>query len=107
MNSRDKGARGEREFAAFLRERGVAARRGQQFSGSPDSPDVVIESGLSVAVHFEVKRTERLSLYPAMEQAKKDSSHNQIPIVAHKKNRKQWLAVLSADDLIALLKAAK
>jgi hypothetical protein len=27
-----------------------------------------------------------------------------MPIVAHKKNGKQWLAVLALDDLITLLK---
>ena len=37
MNSRRKGKVGEREFAALLREHGFDARRGQQFSGSPDS----------------------------------------------------------------------
>ena len=36
MNSRRKGKVGEREFAALLRENGFDARRGQQFSGSPD-----------------------------------------------------------------------
>ena len=33
MNSRNKGKRGEREFAALLREHGFDARRGQQFAG--------------------------------------------------------------------------
>ena len=33
MHSKQKGARGEREFAEFLRDRGIEAGRGQQFSG--------------------------------------------------------------------------
>jgi len=33
INSRQKGARGEREWAAKCREEGYDCRRGQQFSG--------------------------------------------------------------------------
>ena len=57
-NSRDKGARGERELAAELhRLFGVTARRGVQYQGGTDSPDVVSDFD---EIHFEVKRTERL-----------------------------------------------
>ena len=42
MNSRQKGARGERMFRDMFREAGFEARRGQQFSGGTDSPDVVV-----------------------------------------------------------------
>jgi hypothetical protein len=37
MNSREKGKRGERAWRDELRAAGYDARRGQQFSGSPDS----------------------------------------------------------------------
>ena len=60
MNSRQKGKRGEREAAVFLTVNGLPARRGQQFSGSPDSPDVVCP--LLPGVHLEVKRCERTNL---------------------------------------------
>ena len=68
--SRDKGKRGEREIAGLLRDYGYDARRGVQYHGGADSPDVVGLPG----VHIEVKRTETLSLYPAMEQAKHDAA---------------------------------
>lgn len=97
MNSRDKGARGEREFAAFLRERGIEARRGQQFSGSPDSPDVVHSLP---DTHFEVKRCERWEPEKWYAQAVRDAGPNEVPIVAMKKNRGEWLVVLSADDFL-------
>jgi hypothetical protein len=45
MDSRRKGKVGEREFAALLREHGFDARRGVQYSGGVDSPDVVIFGG--------------------------------------------------------------
>jgi hypothetical protein len=55
--SRDKGKRGEREFCELLREHGFDARRGQQFAGGNDSPDVVTD----LPCHVEVKRTETFS----------------------------------------------
>ena len=95
-NSKKKGARGEREFCHFLKEElQIKARRGQQYSGNPEAPDVVTSLD---GVHFEVKRTETLSLYKAMEQAIGDSGEN-IPVVAHKRNRKEWLIIVQGKDL--------
>ena len=95
-NSRAKGAGGEREWAAFLRELGWAkARRGQQFSGSPDSPDVV---GGIPGTHPEVKRVQRLNIHDAMKQAIRDAGL-QIPYVAHRRNRDEWLVTIRAEDL--------
>ena len=60
INSRQKGAAGERELANWLKQyEGVEARRGQQFSGSPDSPDVVHSME---GLHIECKQVEALSL---------------------------------------------
>jgi hypothetical protein len=71
MNSREKGKRGERQWRDELRANGYAARRGQQFSGSAESPDVVCES--LPWIHFEVKAVERLNIEEAMEQARRDA----------------------------------
>ena len=100
MNSRDKGCRGELEWAKFLTDHGYPARRGQQYSGLPDSPDVVCES--LGGFHFEVKRTQRLSLHKAMNQAMDDCGEA-VPVIAHKKNHKEWLVVLTAEDFMRLL----
>ena len=70
MNSREKGKRGERLWRDELRACGYSAKRGQQFSGSPDSPDVVCAE--LDWIHFEVKAVERLNIEDAMEQARKD-----------------------------------
>ena len=97
INSRQKGAQGEREFAAELRKIfGCSARRGQQFSGSPDSPDVVTSIK---GVHFEVKRVEALQLYAALDQSIRDAGTNEIPVVAHRKNRRDWVVVVRLDDV--------
>lgn len=103
MNSREKGARGERELAAFLRERNVEARRGQQYSGSPDSPDVVTSLN---GVHFECKRVEAGNPYDWLAQAQRDAGEGKLPVVAHKRNNKEWIAVLPLHDLVRLLKVA-
>lgn len=101
INSRAKGSYGEREFRDFLRSYGIQARRGQQFSGSGESPDVVHDLD---GWHAEVKRTECLSLYTAMDQATRDaSSKNLIPFVAHRRNKKPWLVILPADQWVQLV----
>ena len=99
MNSRQKGARGEREAAKALREHlGIEARRGVQFSGSEESPDV--KTSLK-GVHFEVKRTEKLSINKAMEQAESDCGEN-VPAVLYRCNNKPWLVILKLADLVRL-----
>lgn len=98
--SRDKGARGEREWAEVCRAGGMAeACRGRQYRGGADSPDV---SGTG-CFHFEVKRNEALRLYPAMEQAIEDCPVGKVPVVAHRKSRKDWLVVLRAEDFFKLI----
>ncbi len=99
--SRSKGKRGERELATELtRVLGVSARRGQQFQGSPDSPDVVTDIQ---HVHFECKRTERFRLYEALEQAQNDAGTEKLPVVCHRQNGKPWVIVLRLDDLPAII----
>ncbi len=100
VNSKLKGNRGELEVAALLRKYGFKARRGQQFSGSPDSPDVKHNIR---GFHIEVKRTETLSLYEAMGQAERDAKASDRPVVFHRRNGKDWLVVMRADDLLKLI----
>ena len=103
MNSRNKGKVGEREFAALLREHGFDARRGQQFSGSPDSPDVV--SDALVWLHVEVKRVQKLNLAEACAQATRDAQGKPW-IVAHRRNREPWFITMDSDALYTLLHKA-
>lgn len=103
-NSRAKGARGERELRDWLRARGHDARRGQQFAGGTDSPDVV--SDLDDVMHIEVKRVERLLLEAAIQQSLRDSSESQISTVWWKKNRGNWVVCLPADHFMRVLEAA-
>jgi Holliday junction resolvase len=102
LNSREKGKRGEREWAECLRSMGFKnARRGQQFSGSPESPDVV--GGIPMT-HAEVKRVQALNISVAMGQAARDAGSQEIPYVAHRRNGEEWLVTVKAKDLIRLAK---
>ncbi len=97
--SREKGKRGEREVAALLKEYGFEARRGQQFRGGADSPDVVHNIP---NVHIEVKLREKLSLYPTLEQALSETFDG-YPVVFHRRNGKRWVVVLYADDFLRVM----
>lgn len=102
VNSKAKGARGERLFRDLCREHGYTdARRGQQYSGANGDADVVGLDG----IHAEVKFVEKLNLRDAMDQSVRDRRDGELPIVAHKTSRKPWLITMRADDWFRLYKA--
>lgn len=97
--SRQKGKRGEREAAAELGSLlGCDARRGVQFQGGPDSPDVVLDG---VNIHVEAKRVEALNLYAAIEQARDDAG-GKVPIVWHRRNGKPSVVIVETSRLVEL-----
>jgi hypothetical protein len=100
INSRRKGAAGEREFASYLREQGwQKARRTQQYAGDPEggSGDVVCTN---FPFHCEVKRCQQIKPEQWMAQAKGDAPEGKIPAVFFRRNgEKKWLAIIEADDL--------
>ena len=102
VNSRAKGCRGERLWRDQLREAGfLKARRGQQFSGGTDSPDVVCPE--LPTIHFEVKNVEAGNPYNWHDQATADAGEK-TPIVAHKRNGRKWLVIMSSDDFFDFIK---
>ena len=101
--SRDKGKNGEREIAHILQEHGYDAHRGQQYCGANGDADVVGLPG----VHIEVKRTESLSLYSALEQSKNDARDNEIPVVFHRKNHQKWVAIMELENFLNMYEEAR
>jgi len=99
INSRAKGARYERELARYLDENGFPARRGQQFAGGSDSPDVVSEE---FPFHIEAKFVEALNLYKAMTQSLRDAG-DKPPCVIHRKKNSESMFTCRLSDLVALL----
>jgi len=119
VNSRNKGKRGEREFAALLTENGYHARRGQQFCGGTDSADVM--SPALPWLHVEVKRVQNLNLTDACAQAERDAQKSgqqkaesgnpngcKAPakpwIVAHRRNHAPWLITMTAETFFELIR---
>lgn len=101
MNSREKGKRGERQWRDELRAQGFHARRGQQFAGGTESPDVVCEE--LRGFHFEVKAVEKLNIEAAMDQARRDGGHK-LPLVAHRRKHRVWLVTMEAETFFRILR---
>lgn len=98
--ARTRGHGAEREIARILREAGYEdARRGAQFAGGPDSPDVIGIPGF----HIEVKRTEKFAIRPAVSQATRDAKGKPW-IIMHRWNFGGWLAVVTLPLLLRLLR---
>lgn len=100
IHSKNKGKLGELEVRDLLRRFGFDARRGQQFAGGGDSPDVIHSM---TGFHIEVKRTESLSLYEAMAQADADRKTHEDAIVFHRRSKKPWLVIMDAERFLALM----
>jgi hypothetical protein len=104
INSRSKGKRGELEAAAEVRKYGYSSRRGQQFSGSGDSPDVIHSVP---GIHLEVKRCEKFRIWVAIDQANEDCPVDKKPVVMHRKNNREWLAIQSFRNFMETQKELK
>ena len=103
INSRAKGARGERLLSKELNKYGYETRRGQQYSGANGDADVVGIPG----IHIECKFTERLLLRDWMEQSVRDAKDGETPVVMHKKSREEWLVTMRLKDWMKLYKEAE
>lgn len=101
IHSKNKGKAGELEVAALLKEFGFEARRGQQFAGGGDSPDVVHNIP---KIHIEVKRVEQFAMWDALAQATRDAADGRMPTVWHRKNKKDWVVVVDAREFLDLMK---
>jgi len=105
INAKKKGARGERLFRDELNAAGFvgSARCGQQGQGGGiDNPDVLCP--MLPDWHWEIKFTQKLQLYKAMEQAVTDSAGKRKPVVASKRKGEEWLVTMKAKDFLEILK---
>lgn len=101
INSKRKGKTGELELARKLRELGYEVRRSVQYNGKEEEGQADL-LGLP-GIHIECKRTEKLNLYEAVNQAKRDSEgKGELPVVFHRRNNCEWLAVMPLEDFIRL-----
>lgn len=99
VNSKQKGARFERQLASKLRDLGYDARRTAQYCGNTgDAADLVGLPGL----HIEAKHQETMRLYEWMAQAKRDAKGKKLPAVFHKKNNAPILVTMELDDFMEI-----
>jgi Holliday junction resolvase len=99
---RRKGLDGEREVAAIFRESGRAVRN---LDGGGDL--LVLEDGgwptVRPALHIEVKRCETARPWAWMAQAESEAPVGTTPVVAFRKSRSKWYALIGLEDLARLL----
>lgn len=105
INSKDKGKRGERAWKEMLEKYGWEARRTgfHQSQQGHDAPDVTCEA---LPAHWEVKSAKKCLIGPWMDQAANDAKPYQMPIVAWKPDRKDWVVMLNAEYLLILFQNA-
>ena len=103
INSRNKGARGERELSSKLNEYGYDCRRSVQYCGANGDADVIGLNG----IHIECKRVEALSLYKALSQAKSDAKNGDIPVIMHRKNNCEWVVIQPLETWIEMYKESE
>ncbi len=101
--SRNKGKRGEREWAHYLAERGVknAKRTGwMQSRGSAEQPDVTHPFFAA-----EVKRHKSFvpkRLLAALDQARSAAKDDEVPYVAARNDGGEWVVAMGAEDFAEL-----
>lgn len=102
VNSKNKGARYEREVALLLRKHGYDARRSVQYAGGvEESADVV---GLPY-IHIECKHyANRAFDYAWIDQATHDANGKKIPIVIHRTDNHRNLVTMDFYDWMKIYK---
>lgn len=102
-NGKRKGKEGELELAHKLKEYGYDTKRSVQYNGKDGQADVL---GLP-DIHIECKRVEKLNIYDAIAQAKRDAKNDDKPAVFHRKNRCNWLVTMELDEFMKIYKACE
>lgn len=99
INSRQKGARFERQLAKKLREYGYEAERGCQHAGGKDSPDVKTSM---TGIHIEAKAVEHLNIWNALEQSRRDAGEDEMAVVMFKRNHTNIYVAMELDEFMKL-----
>lgn len=95
---RNKGSRGEAEVVEMIRVHWPRATRNFA-SGAAGNGDIAHGPANT---SIEVKRTERAEPWKWWEQAERDAD-GRMPVVAFRRSRAPWLAIVELDELLALL----
>lgn len=101
-SERVKGRTGEAEVAEVWRRHGMTVRG---LEGGGDHV-VVCGAGGELVLHSEVKRQETARPWAYWEQAIAEAPPGSVPVVAFRRNRSPWLALLSLESLAWLCELA-
>ena len=101
-SEREKGRKGEAEVAAVYRRRGLTVRG---LEGSGDHL-IVCDPASNFVIHSEVKRQETARPWAWWEQASSEAPDGTVPVVAFRRNRSPWLAMIELERLAELLELA-
>lgn len=94
IDSREKGKKGERELSHWFQAKGDDVRRGQQYSGTETTADLI---GI-VGIYPECKRVENLNIRTALNRALVDAPEHLLAAVFHRRNNGIWNVTMSLDD---------
>ena len=103
-SNKRKGKVFERECSKMIRARDFDCRRGQQFRGSKDSPDIVSDS--LNEFHFECKFKQNLNLWDALEKCLEEAP-GKMPTIIWKRDRKIPLVIMDFHDWMDIVQYAK
>jgi hypothetical protein len=97
--SRRKGRDGENEVRTLLAEAGLHV---EALGGRTDQPDALLAATRIGVVIVEVKRQETARPWQWWQQAT-DSAHGLPTVVAFRRSRSRWLALVDLEQLAKLL----
>lgn len=98
---RSKGSRGELAVIQLLHRYGWAGARRNWQSGGQGGGDIVDAiPGCSI----EVKNVEAIRIWQSWEQCKAAAKPTDMPLLAFKRSRSEWLACVPLENLLELLK---
>lgn len=103
--SRRKGVTGERDVASLWERHGFTVR-GLEAAGDHlivSQPRVFQPHRNPLTLHSEVKRCETARPWAWMAQAEAEAPPSVVPVVAFRRSRSKWYAMIGLDDLARLL----
>lgn len=103
MDSRRKGAAGEREAAAaFEAVTGIPCHRTAQRVGIHGDADIAVDA----PIHLESKRLARVAALKYLRQAERDAQPGNVPVAIVREDRDtEWAIVVRVRDVLRFVDA--
>jgi len=105
INSRAKGGRGEREVVNFWKAIFPKAKRHLEFQAVEAERGVDVDLDSIFVIQVKTGDNVPKTIYKYLEQMK--LTENEVGFVQCKKDRKEWLVILKAEDFKKLLQCQK